>query len=207
MNKKLCSLCGEEKLFSEFHTRTSAKDGKESSCINCASIRNKKKYAEHREFFKERVAKWQKENPLIVAGYKQKYRENNRKKINTKAVTKYKANPEQTKKDNANKYIKNPLQAKGRADRWKKKNPSKPSEYSRIRTGIKKQATPIFADIAKINTFYIQAKEMTVSTGIRHVVDHIIPLKGKNVCGFHCETNLQILTMSENSKKSNRFVF
>lgn len=66
------------------------------------------------------------------------------------------------------------------------------------RRAAKLNATPIWADFKKINQIYLECP-------IGYVVDHEIPLQGRNVCGLHVETNLKYLTHSDNSKKSNRF--
>lgn len=36
-------------------------------------------------------------------------------------------------------------------------------------------------------------------------LDHIVPLKSDFVCGLHWHGNIQLLSMSENRKKNNRY--
>jgi 5-methylcytosine-specific restriction endonuclease McrA len=68
-----------------------------------------------------------------------------------------------------------------------------------------KQATPGWANQDVILAYYIVCQNITKMTGIKHEVDHIIPIQHPLVCGLHCETNLQIITEKENIQKSNKF--
>lgn len=60
-------------------------------------------------------------------------------------------------------------------------------------------ATPAWADMSAIRSVYVEATAKDLH------VDHIVPLKGRNVCGLHVSWNLQLLTAFENRSKLNRF--
>jgi hypothetical protein len=62
-------------------------------------------------------------------------------------------------------------------------------------------ATPPWANIAAIERIYAEARSVSRKTGEPHEVDHVIPLKGKTVCGLHCETNLRIVHRTINREK------
>jgi hypothetical protein len=117
-------------------------------------------------------------------------------------------------------YAKNPGLRQARFAAWREKN----AEYDKARclkwqksnmpraiAGIAKrkaamlQRTPKWADMEAIVAFYDKARELTQLTGIRHEVDHIIPMQGKKVSGLHIAENLRVITSVENRKKGNRF--
>lgn len=64
--------------------------------------------------------------------------------------------------------------------------------------------TPKWADLKKISEIYKTSERISRETGTPHHVDHIYPLRGKFVSGLHVESNLQILTATENVRKGNR---
>lgn len=66
--------------------------------------------------------------------------------------------------------------------------------------------TPAWANLDAIQALYERAALLTKETGIQYVVDHIIPLRGRVVCGLHVENNLRVITWTENSKKANKLI-
>lgn len=54
---------------------------------------------------------------------------------------------------------------------------------------------------AEIRSIYKMADLMTRLTGEQYVVDHIVPLDGKIVCGLHAPWNLRVIHWKENSTK------
>ena len=85
----------------------------------------------------------------------------------------------------------------------------KHAAYQATRRAKKMQATPQWLSeeqMDEIKYIYSVAKDATILTGEPYHVDHIVPLKGKNVCGLHVPWNLQILPATENLTKGNRIV-
>lgn len=103
----------------------------------------------------------------------------------------------------------NPEKHNQKAARYRKANPAKINARCAKRRSAKLQRTLSWLTkehYAQIESFYIEAKRITENTGILHVVDHIVPLQGDIVSGLHVPWNLQILSATDNSRKSNRLL-
>lgn len=85
------------------------------------------------------------------------------------------------------------------------------SAYSANRRSLERKAMPIWADKQQIVQVYETAKRLTEETGVKHHVDHVIPLVGKDssgdwiVCGLHVHYNLAVIPWFENMAKGCRF--
>ncbi len=93
--------------------------------------------------------------------------------------------------------------------KYKKNNPDVYKELAGLRQRRRKQATPKWLTAAhkmEIRLKYRLALELSRRTGVKYVVDHIVPMFGKTVCGLHVPWNLDVITQSENSKKSNKLL-
>ena len=97
-------------------------------------------------------------------------------------------------------------------DQYKKmyraKNKDRLAERDTNKRLLKLKVTPKWItkeELKLIDNLYKKCRDMTKNSGIKYHVDHIIPLKGKNVCGLHVLSNLQIISATENIKKSNKF--
>lgn len=93
---------------------------------------------------------------------------------------------------------------KGSYKRYSKRHPDRINSKNRKRQATKLNATPAWADKVAIDYIYYAAKVIERVYGTKWHVDHIIPLKGKNVCGLHVQNNLQLLAPLDNLKKSNK---
>lgn len=187
-----CNHWGIPQPLENFSKHSKFKDGLYCQCKDCKRKADKKYYEENTDKVREIQFNYNK-TPEGKAAAK-RTREKNIDKIRARDIirsTEYREN--------------NPEKRKLICKTWKENNRHKHTATEAKRRAIKKCAIPPWADLNKIKEIYKLAKELEKQDGIKRHVDHIIPLQNNLVCGLHIETNLQILTESENCKKSNKF--
>ncbi len=67
----------------------------------------------------------------------------------------------------------------------------------------KMKATPSWVDKNALHGVYVECARITKKTGVKHEVDHIVPLRGQNVSGLHVPWNLRVIPAEDNRKKRN----
>lgn len=88
---------------------------------------------------------------------------------------------------------------------WKANNPEKVRRHGGLRHAPSLKAQPRWASKPALEAIYTRALLLTAVTGVKHEVDHIIPLRGENVCGLHVPENLQAIPKRENQLKGYKY--
>lgn len=88
----------------------------------------------------------------------------------------------------------------------------KNADYYKIKATFRKsyvkQATPKCLTTSQkqsIIDIYKHALDCSIITGEKYHVDHVVPLRGEEVCGLHVPWNLQVLPADINMSKGNRY--
>lgn len=124
--------------------------------------------------------------------------------VANKKAANYKKEWAATNKDKV-KYAKqkwlenNPEKRKEASEEYRKRNKAYYTQYASLRSRKVQQAQPKWSNKDDVLNVYKEAEYLGLE------VDHIIPITHKLVCGLHVWDNLQLLSRSENAKKSNRF--
>ena len=175
---KICTKCKEEKPLEDFSKKANDKENLRSGCKLCDNALYKT---------------WYEANKKRKGVTNKAWREANKELRATTNKAWYKANKERVT---------------ATTKEWSKANRGRKNAAGAKRDAAKLDRTPPWLtkeDYQCIAAIYVEAARRTKETGIPHEVDHIIPLQGQTVSGLHVPSNLQILTKSENCRKSNSF--
>lgn len=200
MEHKACTKCNEVKELNLFKHR---KNGKiDSWCKSCYSESSKKYYIKNKEVISD--SRKTDDYKKMKSVWDLNYRTNNREHLLEKKRNYYHANRDINIEKMRLNYANNSDAYKQRAKCWKQKNRSAHNAKCMERYTVKinrclawsKELTDLACKEA-----YDKARMLFDLTGIKHDVDHIVPLMGKTVSGLHIYNNLQVIPASENRSK------
>ena len=185
---KCCSKCGQEKHENDFYVRSNGK--LRSDCKACFVAAVAERRDRDREKFKE-----------YRRGWSEKNRDAERSRLRL-----IKSRDPDKERERLKKYS-TPERYKRRLTErrsYYESNRDKFRHYVMLRNARRIQASPAWANLSKVREIYSLAMEFR-EAGFDVHVDHIVPLRGKLVCGLHNEFNLRVCLAQENMSKGNRF--
>jgi hypothetical protein len=127
------------------------------------------------------------------------YENNKDRRAETHKAWKEKVGAEAVSDYHRNWYLQNREKRITQCEAWRLANPGKHREKMANRRAKERNATPAWVDRAALQAIYDACPP-------GYEVDHIVPIRGKNVCGLHVPHNLQYLPMRENRSKGNRLI-
>ena len=117
----------------------------------------------------------------------------------------YKKNKEKEKIRKAIFYKNNKDKICLKTAEWRRANRNYGAYKSSKQRAKRMNATPKWLTdihLKQIQWYYSAAKMMEETSGVRHDVDHIHPLQGKNFSGLNVPWNLRVIRASENRSKA-----
>lgn len=182
LKNKACTKCKENKAIAEFSKNKNTKDGFHQWCKQCLKVGKQHCYLKNKAHYNLMSKLYFEKNKEVLLKINADWRKNNPDKMNA-YIQKYRA----TEKAKANRRRNNKLRYdSGYRKAW---------NYIR-RRGIE-MATPKWVNKKELIEFFKNRPK-------GYHVDHIVPLRGKTVCGLNVPWNLQYLPASLNLKKSNK---
>jgi len=191
---KCCGKCGENKPLTEYYKQKSNKDGLYTYCKSC-------KYNQQREWFNK--------NREENLEYHARYRQENKEKIDSQIAEWHEKNPESRAESRRAWKNRNRDRIRKEHAEYKRNNRDKSAKWTAQRRANVLQASDYGNEDLNelvLQEAYAVAKKRTESTGVKHHVDHVIPLGGKEVCGFHVWNNLRVIPAYENTAKGNKLI-
>lgn len=224
---KVCGGCKAVKPVEDFYTRKirSGRYIPTSRCKACFKVASDAGYLRNREKRLKQCAERRKLRADEIAEYLRGWYKKNKQRILPR-IRAYQTRPERKEADRIRqklRYLDNKAEITARrvvyratpeykamAKRLYKRhyeaNKIKYTLKSIERMYRKRRATPGWYKRGDARPFYELAARLTKETGVRHVVDHIVPLKGANVCGLHVKENLRVIPELDNIRKHNKLV-
>lgn len=208
---KRCYKCESTLALTLFGRDKSRADGFNPICKPCASEKAKEQRLLNPEGAAVSHARYRAKNKDSIAEY---CREKYRKKIESIGREAHANDVKAWRSRNPEKGAEGAAQYRARIGRdlinerqnsRNKMNPERRRQHdAKIRAKRLKRCVA-WADDAQIAAIYDLAEALTRSTGVKHHVDHEIPLVGKLVSGLHVHQNLCAIPAVTNMQKGNRF--
>lgn len=188
---KTCTKCDEEKALDQFSKNKAKPGGLQSQCKACCAARDKARYALNSAEVRERTAAHYAANKeQHLAARKVRYQ---RKRDTELAQMRAWA-------------VRNRERSREIKAQWSARNPGVINAKTARRRTARLSATPTWVDPATFEPIYKLAADATALVGDAYHVDHIVPLRGKTVCGLHVPWNLRVIPAVDNIRKGAKLI-